>query len=59
MRDIDKALRLHSQAVREARTQQANDRLLAQGRAPKHCRVEASLNKDGDWECARCGDVFA
>lgn len=59
MRDIDKALRMHSQGVREARTQQANDRRLAQGVVPKHCGAEASLNKHGDWACARCGDVFA
>lgn len=56
--DVDKAVRLHSAAVREDRTQRANDRRLAQGLAPKHCGVEASQNDLGDWVCRRCGDIF-
>ncbi|WP_458089429.1 hypothetical protein [Streptomyces malaysiensis] len=56
---VAKALRLHSQAVREQRTAEANDRRREQGLNPKHCGAEASMNKDGDWACTRCGDVFA
>ena len=54
---IDKAIRLHSEAVHESRMQRANDQLLMQGKPAKHCRVEARLNSLGDWECVRCGEV--
>ncbi|OMI34412.1 hypothetical protein [Streptomyces sparsogenes] len=56
---LDKALRTHSQATREQRTAEVNDRRRRQGLTPMHCGAEASLNKYGDWECTRCGDVFA
>jgi hypothetical protein len=54
----DRAIRQHSQAVREQRTQEANDRRMDQGLAPTHCGVQASQNSLGDWECVRCGDTF-
>lgn len=53
----DKAIRKHSEAVREQRNQQANDQRMAQGEAPLHCGVPASQNSLGDWECGRCGAV--
>lgn len=56
--DIDKALRIHSEAVREQRTQEANDDRRAAGLAPTHCGVLSARNSHGDWECTRCGDVF-
>jgi hypothetical protein len=58
MSDLDKAMRRHSEAVREDRTQRANDRRLAEGLAPIHCGVEAKKNNFGDWVCARCRDIF-
>jgi hypothetical protein len=54
---LDRALRRHSEAVREERTQTENDSRLAQGIPPKHCGVKMSLNEYGDWACTRCGEV--
>ncbi|MGW0920123.1 hypothetical protein ACWD3J_14035 [Streptomyces sp. NPDC002755] len=56
--DLEKALRIHSEAVREDRTQRANDVRREQGLAPTHCGKPASLNQHGDYQCGRCGDVF-
>ncbi|WP_109030113.1 hypothetical protein [Streptomyces rubrogriseus] len=56
--DLDRALRQHSEAVREERTQLANDALRAEGKPLKHCGVEAKSNRHGDWVCRRCGDIF-
>lgn len=56
--DIDRALRIHSEAVREERTQLGNDQRRAEGLAPKHCGVETSTNELGDSVCVRCGDIF-
>ncbi|WP_405888837.1 hypothetical protein OG762_36790 [Streptomyces sp. NBC_01136] len=55
---LNQAVRRHSEAVREDRTQRANDDRLDQGLAPKHCGVETSANQWGDWVCAKCGDIF-
>lgn len=54
----DKAVRQHSEAVREERTQLANDRRLEQGLKPKHCGVEVSTNQWGDWVCVKCTAIF-
>ncbi|MFB7707923.1 hypothetical protein ACWCRC_32770 [Streptomyces sp. NPDC001940] len=56
--EADRALRQHSEAVREERTQLANDERIAQGLTPKHCGVEVSTNRWGDWECVKCGADF-
>ena len=56
--DTDKAIRRHSEAVREERTQLANDRRREQGLKPKHCGVEASMDRHGDWLCGKCGADF-
>lgn len=50
----DKALRIHSETVREERRAAINDQRLTQGLNPQHCGVEASL-VDGDFICGRCG----
>lgn len=55
---VDQAVRRHSEAVREERTQLANDRRREQGLKPKHCGVEASMNRWGDWVCGRCSADF-
>ena len=46
------------EAVREARTQEANDQRIAQGLTPKHCGVEVKTISHGDYECRRCGAIF-
>lgn len=56
--DFDHAMRRNSEAVREDRTQRANDERIEQGLAPKHCGTETSRTKYGDDQCRRCGDVF-
>ncbi|MFD8771412.1 hypothetical protein [Streptomyces sp. NPDC059916] len=55
---VDRAVRHHSEAVREDRTQRANDERIAQGLTPKHCGVEVSTNQWGDWVCGKCTAVF-
>jgi hypothetical protein len=57
--DDDNALRQYFEAEREARTQKINDQRSAEGLAPMHCRTEAALNRHGDYECRRCGAIFA
>ncbi|MFI5992465.1 hypothetical protein ACIBAC_11510 [Streptomyces sp. NPDC051362] len=56
--DRDRALRQHSEAVREERTQLANDRRIEQGLTPKHCGMEVSINRHGDYVCRKCGAIF-
>lgn len=56
--ELSRALRVHSEAVREERTQIANDELLARGLTPKHCGVEASIDQYGDYVCRKCGADF-
>lgn len=56
--EIDRAIRRHSEAVREERTQRNNDRRIAQGLVPTHCGVEVKQNDLGDWVCVKCGDIF-
>lgn len=56
--DADRSLRRHSEALREERTQVANDARREQGQPPMHCGVVASTNSAGDSVCGRCGDIF-
>ncbi|MER5584090.1 hypothetical protein ABT090_20960 [Streptomyces asoensis] len=56
--NLDRALRIHSEAVREDRTQQANDARRTQGLEPMHCGIVTSRNSAGDSQCGSCGDVF-
>jgi hypothetical protein len=56
--DTEKALRIHSETVREDRTQKANDLRIEQGLEPTHCGKPTSRNQHGDSVCSQCGDIF-
>lgn len=57
-RQTDRAIQKHSGAVREERTQQANDERLARGETPQHCGKPVRTNALGDYECVKCGAIF-
>lgn len=56
--DTARAIRIHSEAVLEERTQLANDERIAQGQTPKHCGVAVSTNGYGDYVCGKCSAIF-
>ncbi|MFJ6566597.1 hypothetical protein ACIQNU_04205 [Streptomyces sp. NPDC091292] len=58
MGELEKMWQRESEMAGEAEDRIANDKRRDQGLPPLHCRVEASINQHGDWECGWCGEVF-